>query len=129
MQQTGCIKALVLSRNGSNLGRQTFPHSNSRLFSERADMQFAKMQGSALAVLGFSLLLLQGFLFFFSTLPAGNRTEIPSVPSQTQLRTNYIPGMIGLVALGFGGYLVVAQRKRGGNEEVQPKKTSSGFPM
>jgi len=42
---------------------------------------------------------------------------------------SYLPGIIGMVALGIGGFLVFVQARRGGNEEVQPKRTSSGLPM
>ena len=97
-------------------------------FQKGANMQFAKVQGSALAALGLLLLLLQGFLFFSSMRPAGSPAEISPAP-QAEHKAKYLPGIIGLVALGFGGYLVVQQRKRGGNEDVQPEKTSSGLPM
>ncbi len=90
-------------------------------------MQFAKTQGRSLAALGLLLLLVQGFIFISS----GRRTQdLPKDPPERHERTvaAYVPGSLGLLALGLGMYLIIAQRKRG-NEEMQPEKTQSGFPM
>jgi hypothetical protein len=123
------IKVLALSReHGIDLLLQHFQTRPLGSFQKGADMQFAKVQGSGLALLGLLLLLLQGFFLFSSTGPARNPAEISHTPPQAEHKANYLPGIIGLVALGFGGYLAIAQRKRG-NEEVQPEKTPSGFPM
>jgi hypothetical protein len=92
-------------------------------------MQFAKIQGAGLAVLGLLLLLLQGYLLLHSAGAAASSTQAAPIATQAEHTFGYLPGIIGLVALGLGAVLVVVQNKRGRNEEVQPKRTSSGLPM
>jgi hypothetical protein len=91
------------------------------------NMQFAKTQGRSLAALGLLLLLVQGFIFISSTRRTQNfRKDSPVRQEPTPAA--YVPGILGLLSLGLGMYLIIAQRKRG-NEEAQPEKTQSGFPM
>jgi hypothetical protein len=92
-------------------------------------MQFAKVQGSALAVLGLLLLALQGYLYVSGLRPAERPTATPSLNVPLERKTVYVPGVIGLLALGLGVYLVVAPGRRARNDETQPTKTSSGLPM
>jgi hypothetical protein len=91
-------------------------------------MQFAKVQGGALAALGLLLLVLQGYILFSSTGQSGSPTQAPATPTQGEQIAKFVPGGLGLLALGLGGYLVL-QRKRPGSEERQPEKTGSGLPM
>jgi len=92
-------------------------------------MQFEKVQGTGLAVLGLLLLLLQGYFLFHSAGTAGSSTQAAPGVLPAEHAISYLPGIIGTVALGIGGFLVFVRAKRGGNEQVQPKKTSSGLPM
>jgi len=92
-------------------------------------MQFAKVQGGALAALGLLLLLLQVYILFSSTRQSGSPTQAPAAPTQGEQIAKFVPGGLGLLALGLGGYLILLQRKRRGNEELQPEKTRSGLPM
>jgi hypothetical protein len=92
-------------------------------------MQFARVQGGGLAALGFLLLALQIYILFSSTQHSGSPTQAPTTPIQEEQIIKFIPGIVGLLALGFGSYLVLLQRKQRSNEETQPEKTSSGLPM
>jgi hypothetical protein len=92
-------------------------------------MQFAKVQGGGLAVLGLLLLALQLYILFSSAQQSGSPTQAPATPTQGERIVKFIPGIVGLLALGGGAYLVLLQRKKGSNEETQPEKTRSGFPM
>lgn len=92
-------------------------------------MQFAKVQGGALAALGLLLLVLQVYILFSSTRQSGNPTQAPATPIQGEQIARFVPGVLGLLALGLGGYVLLLQRKRRGNEETQPEKTRSGLPM
>jgi uncharacterized membrane protein len=92
-------------------------------------MQFAKVQGGGLAALGFLLLALQVYILFSSTRQSSSPTQAPATPTQGEQITKFIPGVVGLLALAVGGYLVLLQRKQGSNEETQSEKTKFGFPM
>jgi hypothetical protein len=92
-------------------------------------MQFAKVQGGALAALGLLLLVLQVFILFSSPRQTGSPTQAPATPTEGEQIAKFVPGGLGLLALGLGGYLVLLQRKRRGSEELQPEKTRSGLPM
>jgi hypothetical protein len=92
-------------------------------------MQFAKVQGGGLAVLGLLLLALQLYILFSSAQQSGSPTQAPPAPTQGEQVARFIPGTVGLLALAAGAYLVLQQRKKGSNEEAQPEKTRSGFPM
>lgn len=92
-------------------------------------MQFGKVQGGALAGLGVLLLVLQAFIFFSSAQQAGSPSQAPATPTQGEQIGKFVPGVLGLLALGVGGYLVLLQGKRRGSEESQPEKTRSGLPM
>jgi hypothetical protein len=92
-------------------------------------MQFAKVQGGGLAALGLLLLALQVYILFSSTRQSGSPTQAPTTPSQGEQIAKFVPGGLGLLALGLGGYLVLLQGKRRGSEEPQPAKTRSGLPM
>lgn len=92
-------------------------------------MQFAKVQGGGLAALGLLLLALQVYILFFSTRQSGRSTQAPATPTQGEQITKFIPGIVGLLALAVGGYLVLLQRKQGSNEGTQSEKTKSDFPM
>jgi hypothetical protein len=92
-------------------------------------MQFAKVQGGGLAALGILLLALQIYILFSSTQHSGSPTQAPATPTQGEQISKFAPGIVGLLALGFGAYLVLLQRKQRSNEETQPEKTSSDLPM
>jgi hypothetical protein len=92
-------------------------------------MQFAKVQGTGLGVLGLLLLLLQGYFLFHAAGATNSSTQAAPGVLPAEHTISYLPGVIGVVSLGIGGFLVFVQAKRGGNEEVQPKRTSSGLPM
>ena len=91
-------------------------------------MQFAKVQGGGLAAAGFLLLVLQAYILFSSTLQSGSPTQAPPAPEPGERIIKFAPGILGLLALGAGGYLIL-HRKQGRNEETQPAKTRSGIPM
>jgi hypothetical protein len=92
-------------------------------------MQFAKVQGGALAALGLLLLVLQVYILFSSARQRGSPTQAPAIPTQGEQIAKFVPGGLGLLALGVGGYLVLQQAKRRGSEEPPPEKTRSGLPM
>jgi hypothetical protein len=92
-------------------------------------MQFAKVQGGGLAALGILLLALQIYILFSSTRHSSSPTQAPATPTQGEQIVRFVPGIVGLLALGLGGYLVLLQRKQRSNEETQPEKTRSGLPM
>jgi hypothetical protein len=92
-------------------------------------MQFAKVQGGGLAAVGLLLLALQIYILVSSTWPSGSPTQAPPVPTQGEQIFKFVPGILGLLALAGGGYLLLLQRKQGSNEEAQPEKTKSGLPM
>jgi TRAP-type C4-dicarboxylate transport system permease small subunit len=92
-------------------------------------MQFAKVQGAGLVALGLLLLLLQAYLLFHSAGAPASSTEAAPIATPAEHTFTYLPGIIGMVALGLGAVLVVVQNRRGRNEEVQPKRTPSGLPM
>lgn len=90
-------------------------------------MQFARVQGGGLAALGFLLLALQVYILFSSTQRSDSPTQAPA--TQGAQMAKFVPGILGLLAMGLGGYLVVQQSRRGSSEKTQPEKTKSGFPM
>jgi hypothetical protein len=92
-------------------------------------MQFAKVQGGALAGLGLLLLVLQVYILFSSAQQAGSPNQAPATPTQGEQIAKFVPGVLGLLAVGLGGYLVLLQGKRRSSEETQPEKTRSGLPM
>ena len=92
-------------------------------------MQFAKAQGAGLAVLGLLLLLLPGYFLFHLAGNTNSPAEAPVPGSSADHTISYLPGIIGAVALGIGAFLVFVKATRGGNEEIQPKKTPSELPM
>jgi uncharacterized membrane protein YfcA len=92
-------------------------------------MQFARVQGSGLAAVGLLLLALQIYILVSSTQPSGSPTQAPPAPTPGEQIIKFVPGILGLLALAGGGYLLFLQRKQGTNEEIQPEKTKSGLPM
>jgi hypothetical protein len=92
-------------------------------------MQFARVQGGGLAAVGLLLLVLQIYILVSSTQPSGSPTQALPVPTQGEQIFKFVPGILGLLALAGGGYLLLQQRKQGSNEEAQPEKTKSGLPM
>jgi hypothetical protein len=92
-------------------------------------MQFAKVQGGGLAALGFLLLALQVYILFSSTRQANSPTQAPATPTQGEQIARFAPGILGLLSIGLGGYLVLQQSRRRSSEQTQPEKTKSGFPM
>lgn len=92
-------------------------------------MEFGKAQGGGLIAVGLMLLALQLYILFASTQLSGGPTQAPAMPTKGEQITKFVPGAVGLLALAVGVYLVLLQRKRGTNEETQPDKTKSGFPM
>jgi uncharacterized membrane protein YfcA len=92
-------------------------------------MQFAKVQGGGLAAVGLLLLALQIYILFSSTQQSGSPTQAPPAPTPGEQIIKFVPGILGLLALAGGGYLLLQQRKHGSNEEIQPGKTKSGLPM
>ena len=92
-------------------------------------MQFARVQGSGLAAVGLLLLALQIYILVSSTQPSGSPTQAPPAPTPGEQIIKFVPGILGLLALAAGGYLLLQQRKQGTDEEIQPEKTKSGLPM
>ena len=92
-------------------------------------MQFARVQGGGLAAVGLLLLALQVYILFSSAQPSGSPTQAPPAPTSGEQITKFVPGILGLLALAVGGYLILLQRKQGSNQETQPEKTKSGLPM
>ena len=92
-------------------------------------MQFARVQGGGLAAVGLLLLALQIYILVSSTQPSGSPTQAPPAPTPGEQIIKFVPGILGLLALAGGGYLLLQQRKPGSNEETQPEKTKSGLPM
>jgi hypothetical protein len=92
-------------------------------------VQFAKVQGGGLAALGFLLLALQVYILFSSTRQPNSPTQASSTPTQGEQIAKFAPGILGLLAIGLGGYLVLQQSRRRSSEQTQPEKTKSGFPM
>jgi hypothetical protein len=92
-------------------------------------MQFARVQGGGLAAVGLLLLVLQIYILVSSIQPSGSPTQAPPVPTQGEQIFKFVPGILGLLALAGGGYILLLQRKQGSNEEAQPEKTKSGLPM
>jgi hypothetical protein len=92
-------------------------------------MQFARVQGRGLAAVGLLLLALQIYILVSSTKPSGSPTQAPPAPTPGEQIIKFVPGILGLLALAAGGYLLLQQRKQGTDEEIQPEKTKSGLPM
>ena len=92
-------------------------------------MQFAKVQGGGLAALGFLLLALQVYILLSSARQPSSPTQAPATPTQGEQIAKFAPGILGLLAIGLGGYLVLQQSRRRSDEQTQPEKTKSGFPM
>lgn len=92
-------------------------------------MQFARAQGRGLIAVGLLLLALQIYILVSSTQPSGSPTQAPPAPTPGEQIIKFVPGILGLLALAGGGYLLLQQRKQGTNEEIQPEKTKSGLPM
>jgi hypothetical protein len=55
-------------------------------------MQFAKVQGDALAALGLLLLVLQAYILFSSTRQSGSPTQAPATPTQGEQIAKFVPG-------------------------------------
>jgi uncharacterized membrane protein len=91
--------------------------------------QFAKVQGSGLVALGILLIALRIYILFSSTRQSSSPTQAPATPTPGEQVVKFAPGIVGLIAVGFGAYLVLLQRKQRSNEETQTEKTSSGLPM
>jgi hypothetical protein len=92
-------------------------------------MQFAEVQGGGFAVPGLLLVVLQLYILFSSTRQLARPTQAPASPTEVEQITKFLLGIVGWTALSVGGYLVFLQRKQGSNEESQPEKTGSGFPV
>ncbi|MGB6598358.1 MAG: hypothetical protein WA621_08445 [Candidatus Acidiferrum sp.] len=92
-------------------------------------MQFARAQGGGLAAVGILLLALQAYILIFSMRQSGSPTQAPPASTPEEQITKFAPGVLGLLALAGGGYLLLLQRKQGSSEETQPEKTKSGLPM
>ena len=58
-------------------------------------MQFAKVQGGALAALGLLLLVLQVYILFSSTRQSGSPTQAPATPTQGEQIAKFTPGGLG----------------------------------
>jgi hypothetical protein len=72
-------------------------------------MQFGRIHGIALGILGFILLGFQAVLYLTSNqvLPEPKQSPI----STTRVKTNPFAGLIGMVLLVAGGALVVTARR------------------
>jgi hypothetical protein len=92
-------------------------------------MQFSKAQGGSLAALGLLLLALQLFLLFSSARQPSGSAQATETRNPGERATQLIPGIVGLLALAGGAYLVLQPRKKAIDDEAQPAKTKSGFPM
>jgi len=78
-------------------------------------MQFGRIHGIALAVLGLLLFGIQAALFFSS--PAVSASANPAVPAP-QHRTYPVPGILGAVSF-FAGIVIFATRRRA--DEPRPE--------
>ena len=77
-------------------------------------MQFGRFHGIAFLVLGFLLLVLQAWLFFF-TGPSLSPTAAPQEPSihvTVTKKLNYLPAVVGIAALITGGALYLSNRQK-----------------
>jgi uncharacterized membrane protein YfcA len=92
-------------------------------------MQFARVQGAGLAAVGLLLLALQVYTLLSSTRQSASSTQPPPAPTLGEQITRFVPGIVGLLVLAAGGYMILLQRKQGSNQETQPEKTKSGLPM
>lgn len=92
-------------------------------------MQFARVQGGGLAAVGLLLLALEAYILFSSTRQSGSPTQAPPTPTAGEQIAKFVPGILGLLALAAGGYLLFLERAQATNEEIQPEKTKSGLPM
>ncbi len=90
-------------------------------------MQFGKVQGIGMVALGVLLLLLQVYQLTYSAQVPASQTQAPPMAPITERKISYVPAVVGVGLLAFGGYLLLSQRRK--NEEIQPRKTSAGFPM
>jgi len=83
-------------------------------------MQFARIHGIALLILASLLLLTQAWLL----LPIQVISSPADSPQPVQQRplTQYIPGFAGVLCLGFGGYVLVANRNRPDDVPAHPIK-------
>jgi len=92
-------------------------------------MQFGKLHGIALIVLGLILMTAQVLI---STHHAAENASTPQadiqVPRQTGL-VELLPGILGFLAIGGGAFLFLQNRRHGANDDMQPAKTRSGLPM
>jgi hypothetical protein len=92
-------------------------------------MQFSKVQGGSLAALGLLLLALQLYMLFSSARQPGGSAQTTEIRNPGERAIELIPGIVGLLALAGGAFLVLQPRKKGNKQETQPAKTKSGFPM
>jgi hypothetical protein len=90
-------------------------------------MQFAKVQGGALAALGLLLLLLQVYILFSSTRQSGSPTQAPAAPTQGEQIAKFVPGGLGLLALGLGGYFMLLQRKPASPCDGMPDRAAAPY--
>ena len=77
-------------------------------------MQFGRMMGVGLLVVGMLLLVFQGIIFLSS--PSVNPS--PSTPPAQQSKTSSLPGIVGLAALAVGAVLFLTGRRQ---DEPEPK--------
>jgi hypothetical protein len=88
-------------------------------------MQFGKVQGRSLMVLGTILLALQIYILFSSAQQSGSPTQAPATPGEIAMMVKFVPGVLGLLAWGIGGYLVLSQRNAS-EREIHYRASSAG---
>ena len=92
-------------------------------------MQFGKLTGYCLMLLGVLLVVLEVYLIYGAPVVPPNSGPAAATAPPPSRRDSYIPLMSGLISLAGGVYLVVVQGKRGNVNEHLPAKTKSGLPM
>ena len=83
-------------------------------------MQFARIHGIALLILASLLLLAQAWILLAGQ--AVSSSEDSPQPVRQRPFTEYIPGLSGIVCLGFGGYILIVNRNRPNDLPSHPIK-------
>lgn len=93
-------------------------------------MQFGRFHAAALLILGLLLLMVQVYVVFEArsnvtrTSPPDQTTQTgPDTPFARPHRIDYLPGVLGLGLVAFGGYVMVQGKKRPEPENPRDLKT------
>jgi len=84
-------------------------------------LQFARIHGIALLILASLLLLAQAWILLAGQAAVSSSEDSPQ-PVRRRPFTEYIPGLSGIVCLGFGGYILVVNRNRPNDLPSHPIK-------